>query len=337
MSNQDFDHDSDSASSSGEDAAFEHMRRETSHTRPSTAPARAKDTPARQRPQPEEDEEGTESESDTEGEEEGNEPEPQPQQRNRSQVPLSAVQEERRRRQEVERERDELRARDAAMQERFRLISAMQERNPQPLDADIPDPNQNPVEFLAWQRQEAVRQREAQQRQSVEQQERQRQEQQWNNFVSESRRQTQEFVRSNDPDAKHFDKAYEFVKTSRYTQLTDVFGFDQQQAAQLVQQEEANLIGNAMRMGKNPGKAVMELARSMGWNRPDQQLEEDPDVVLDRVERGRQRNASLSSAGRGTSDDNGSMTPEKWLKLPLEEAERWANKNPAKFKRLMGG
>ena len=127
-----------------------------------------------------------------------------------------------------------------------------------------------------------------------------------------------------------FDQAYEFLVSGRIAELQAVGHQNPQEG---VHQDELAIVIHALQTGKSPAETMYNVAKARGW-RPGNGSA-DASGKLDAIERGQQQGRSLQSVGgAGGADD---MTAERLLKMPLNEYEKWVNKNPAKARRIMGG
>jgi hypothetical protein len=84
---------------------------------------------------------------------------------------------------------------------------------------------------------------------------------------------------------------------------------------------------------KSPAEIIYNLARLRGYAaaaRPSGAADR-----LDTIQRGQAANKSLSYTGGSSGEAE--ITAEALLKMPMDEFEKFAEKNPARVKRLMGG
>jgi hypothetical protein len=130
-----------------------------------------------------------------------------------------------------------------------------------------------------------------------------------------------------------FKSAYSHLLNSRAQELI-AMGYNDPQSlhAALVADEKA-IAHAALVAHRSPAEIIYNLARLRGYAaaaRPNGAADR-----LDTIQRGQAANKSLSYTGGSSGEAE--ITAEALLKMPMDEFEKFAEKNPAKVKRLMGG
>jgi hypothetical protein len=229
--------------------------------------------------------------------EEDEQPAPQPEkvEKPRKYVPHEALHAEREERKKAEAETLRLSQQMAALNERIRLSQQMAEQESTRAQEKIPTSLEDPIAVL--QRLEQ-KERDAERQRADEEHRRAS----FNAFAQHYKSQVDLFKATDD--GKDFDDAYKFLNEKRaaFHMMT---GVPQHAIKQVIENEEANLVGQAMTQGQNPGAKLVELARFYGWNgkqaeaAPAASPQAGPDAAkrLDKIATTQQRNASLSSAG----------------------------------------
>lgn len=224
----------------------------------------------------------------------------------------------------LEEERRQRAADMARLEERLRIIQGVNQPQEQPAtEPDIPDPNKDPIGFLNWQREQALKARE-----QGKQTEAQRAQE------TERQRFTSDYVAAiHDYGGKQadFKDAYDFAMQSRAAELR-LFGATEEQVRQQLENDELSLAWAAVQSGVHPGERIMEFAKSRGWAK--KAPAPDPAAAVERIAAGQKAGKSLSQVGGAPA--GGEMTAEALLKMSNEEFFAWTEKNPAKAKRLLG-
>lgn len=235
-------------------------------------------------------------------------------------VPHQALHAEREERKKAEERVRNLEAQFAMLNERIRIAS-------QEPPAPPPDPEQDPIAALQYERQ----QREALQRQ-IEEQTRQSQQA----FQQQTyERQVINLAQSHEGrfriEAPDYDAAVQFLTAQRAAEL-EVWGLDPAGVEQQIRQEAISLAMQAAQRGVNFAEMTYNMAKARGYApKPDTREAEEK---IKTVSQAQERSKSLSSAGGKTG--GAEMTVEQLLKMPPDEFDSWAKKNPAKMKALMG-
>ena len=249
-------------------------------------------------------------------------PEPKPQGEPSAQVPIAALHEERRRRAEAE---QSARALQQQIEEFRRAME--QAQAPQP-----PDPNEDPVGALRYQNEqlarqlEEVRQWRAQQDQAAQQQ---------GAYMTLTQRvaAAEQAFRQSAPD---YDQATQFMLQAEDRRL-QAFYPDAAQRAQVLRQEAANMLSQALQQGRDPAQVLYEAARNMGYTAPapDPQPQATPalsaapapaeaaSAAVKTIQKGLQQQSTLSAGG---STPPSEMTAEMLagIRDPVEFNKQWA-------------
>jgi hypothetical protein len=228
--------------------------------------------------------------------EEDEQPAPQPEkvEKPRKYVPHEALHAEREERKKAEAETLRLSQQMAALNERIRLSQQMAEQESARAQEKIPTSLEDPIAVL--QRLEQ-KERDAERQRADEEHRRAS----FNAFAQHYKSQVDLFKATDD--GKDFDDAYKFLNEKRaaFHMMT---GVPQHAIKQVIENEEANLVGQAMTQG------------------------------LDKIATTQQRNASLSSAGGAAPP--AAIGVEDLLNMPMEEFTKWMSKNPAALNAALG-
>lgn len=251
------------------------------------------------------------------------EPEQQPDAHQKT-VPLAALHEERKRIKELRRELDQTKELTRLGTERLnQLLAAMQQ--PQQKQ-ELPDAQTDPVAHfdarLRQQQELLDRQNEVIQRA---QQERAQQEQLMR-LQSHVNAQEREFV-AEKPD---YMDAVNHLRNADVRALMAI-GHDEATAAQIVHQNFIGLAAQLANQGANLPERVYALAQAKGY----QPKQATPDAAQQRIATAQKGVAASRSLGSGAGTVN-NLTLEALANMPAEEFAA-ATKDPAVFRRLMGG
>lgn len=100
--------------------------------------------------------------------------------------------------------------------------------------------------------------------------------------------------------------------------------------------DERGIAELAFSKGKSPAQIIYDLAQKRGYAKKGAApAADESEDRLATIERGQRANKSLATAGGPGGEQD--MTGEQLAAMSLAEFEAWADKNPAKAKRLMGG
>ena len=169
------------------------------------------------------------------------------------QVPLAALHEERRKRAEIEAERQQLRAQLEQFQRAIQQAQA-----PQP-----PDPEQDPVGYLAFQNQQ-LQARIQQMDEWRAQQERERQAQTQYATLTQTVAAAEQSFRAKTPD---YDQAAAYALQMEDKRLS-AFYPDPGVRTQVLRTEAAQLLAQLVREGRDPAEGLYQMAKNMGYAAP---------------------------------------------------------------------
>lgn len=168
-------------------------------------------------------------------------------------VPLQALQEERAEKKQLREELRQYREWQAQLAQRLQQM-------PQSEQAQVPDPETHPLEYInhvlgnvqsttaelkEWRQQQETQ---AQQRTAMQQ------------AASWATGQEQEFVKTQ----PEYHDAYKFAAQARDNELK-AMGYSDNERAQIVRMNTAEIVNNAMQQGRNPAEMVWEYARARGF------------------------------------------------------------------------
>ncbi len=209
-------------------------------------------------------------------------------------VPYGALHEERMRRKELQEQVQQNTARTQQMEEAFQKILERSQAE------QVPSYDESPLEALRYQN-EQLQQRLSHYDQRFQQDDAQRQAYaQQQRFVSDYQQAAQEFTQ----ETPEFTDAYRHLVDTRQSELVSI-GYSPQEAAQMLVQEEAMIVGKAMQDGVNPAGRIYELAKMRGYaGKPaEAQKGQDPDVAkMDALEKGAKAAQTLSGSGGQTKE-----------------------------------
>lgn len=235
------------------------------------------------------------------------------------------------RRKAAEKERDEARERAIRMEERMQaLLDVQQQAQPKPEqqkkpEDDIPDDN-DPVAIVNWAKKEllARKQREADEAQQRETQTREQQE--WERVYNDVNSRYTASAQS-DPTIV---EAHNALRKSLGEELTEVYGYSQQQALQELQRIENQHIAVVAQNGWDIGDYIKKLARTRGWApKPAEPAAPDPQREMQAIakrEEARQASISLGKTG-GAAAEIGKVTPQQLADMSDEEFAAYKEKH----------
>lgn len=252
------------------------------------------------------------------------------------------------------RQRSEAREREfaayqARVDERFKMLTQANAPRPEEPKAALPepDPEQDPIAHLRWQREQLAEQQnrlgqfeQAQQR-TVEQQ---RQAQQIRQLDDMYRNDNLAAVK----EQPEYPNAYNYLLSmaEQEIQIQNGGRLTPAQVKAQVDQQERQLAASAFQQNMRPAQMIWQMAVARGF-RPtaQQQAAQDPaqpqhdpaaeQARIDAAARGQQQNKTLSSAGR-SGVQSGGMTADKFVNLSDTEAAEWLSKNPDGMARMSG-
>lgn len=226
------------------------------------------------------------------------------------QVPLSELMQERRKRQEAEQRYATAVSRlEAIIQQSAKAVEDTEE---------IPDKNEDPVGYLAWQQGktlEEIRSFKEEQAEKTKQTEEERVQQ---TFLSEYQRNIDTFAKDN-PD---YNDAAQFLLRVRDEELQTLGIDDPDQRMQILHQDALTIGAYAMQQGKNPGSIFYSLAKKRGYTRNEQAFEPEKPSPLDTVRRGQKAATSLSGASGSAPVE---ITAEALLAMDIDEFRKYTS------------
>lgn len=242
-------------------------------------------------------------------------------------VPLRKLMAEEERRKNAERELAETRERFSRADERLNtLAQLMQQRQTQHEPEQPPDPNQDPIGAIEFQRQQNARLE-----QQFQQQQRAIQEQQALQQIDNGYKRAWSSFASETPDAID---AY-----THWTGALNAFfgaaGVPEAQREQMIIGEERRLAYVAQQSGQNPAQVIYNLAKQFGYTpkaATDQAPGETAQRKVDMRAKGQAAAKSLSNAGgqRGSGlpsmEEIAGMSDEEFMELRERIGERGMNK-----------
>jgi myosin heavy subunit len=235
-------------------------------------------------------------------------------------VPLAALHEERRRRAEAEQTARQL-------QQQFEQLQAAMRQAQQP---QAPDPEQDPMGYLAFQNQQ-LQQQLAELGQWRQQTEQQRQQvQQYQGFVQAVASSEAAFRQTH----ADYDQAAQYAMQFEDKRL-QAFYPDPATRQRVLQMEAANMLQQAMQQGRDPAEVLYQAARNMGYAGPAAAgaaaaaappaaapVAPVPSDAADKIRKGL---AQQSTVAAGGSTPPGEMTPEALAAIsdPAEFNKQW--------------
>lgn len=232
-------------------------------------------------------------------------------------------------RKEAERKAQEANERAIRLEERLQaLIDVQQQAQPKPEqqkkpEDDIPDDN-DPVAIVNWAKKEllARKQREADEAQQRETQTREQQE--WERVYNDVNSRYTASAQS-DPTIV---EAHNALRKSLGEELTEVYGYSQQQALQELQRIENQHIAVVAQNGWEIGDYIKKLARTRGWAPKPADPQPDPQKEMQDIakrEEARQASISLGKTG-GAAAEIGKVTPSQLAEMSDEEFAAYKEK-----------
>lgn len=191
---------------------------------------------------------------------------------------------------------------------------------------DVPDFEQNPVEFLKWQGQKIMDRIEAQETR-MEQAARQNQDTQAQTHVNALEK---DFAKDN-PD---YFQAVQHLQVARVKELQETFGMTEEQALRRFGEDTAMFIGTH---GADFPKMAYAMAQKMGFKAPKQEAKADPEESLKSIAKKQAQARSLASTGGKPAKDE--ITPEDVENMSDKEFDKMFTgpDGDENFRRLFGG
>jgi hypothetical protein len=213
-------------------------------------------------------------------------------------VPLAALHEERKRRQEETKARQDIQSRYDNLIASHAESARIAQQNINLPNANIPNPEQDPVAFLNYVAQQKVEELQKQKDNQISDFQRQQQEQ-FNNRVSSTAQELEREFMQETPD---YVEASEFLKNSRIKELNRM-GYDQDKINEMLPREITQLAANALSRGINPAQMAYNIAIDRGYLKKDNTNEQKESADLEKITRiaaGQKESRSIGSVS-GTS------------------------------------
>ena len=207
-------------------------------------------------------------------------------------VPYGALHEERMRRKELQEQQQQSAERIRKMEETFQKLLEKTQASEAPRFED------DPVAALKHQN-DQLQQRLSHYDQRFQQNDQQAAAyQQQQKFVSDYQQAAAEFAKT----TPNFQDAYTYLVTTRQNEL-EAIGYTKQQAANILVQEEAMIVGKAFEDEANPAERMYKLAQFRGWKPAEaptpEVSEKSPDEArMDALEKGATASKTLSGGGK---------------------------------------
>lgn len=247
-------------------------------------------------------------------------------------VPHGALHAEREEHKKTRSELEELKRFRAVMEDRWRMVEQAGQRQQQEQQPEIPDENSQPIETIAWLKQQLLAKNQQEQQSQAEWQERQRQE----NAARERYTYADQKYREVEQADPEVGDAYSFARESYRNELR-ALGVPEAQLPAREQMFIQSFVNNIIDRELDIAEFVKTIAKSRGWQpKPAQQQQEVTDK-LKRIEGAQSQARSVGQAGgRSGSEELGLA---ELVAMPRAEFEAWyANeKNAARYNKLMGG
>lgn len=246
-------------------------------------------------------------------------------------VPHGALHAEREEHKKTRAQLDELQRFKAVMEDRWRMVEQAGQRQ-QEQQPEIPDENSQPIETIAWLKQQLLAKNQQEQQSQAEWQERQRQE----NAARERYTYADQKYREVEQADPEVGDAYSFARESYRNELR-ALGVPEAQLPVREQMFIQSFVNNIIDRELDVAEFVKTIAKSRGWQpKPAQQQQEVTDK-LKRIEGAQSQARGVGQAGgRSGSEELGLA---ELVAMPRGEFEAWyANeKNAARYNKLMGG
>jgi hypothetical protein len=232
-------------------------------------------------------------------------------------VPIKALHKEREQRKVFEAKTRELEIYNARVTERMEMMLRQMQPQDDAQSQEI-DADQDPIGAF---KQESARRQELEQRVAAFEQARAREAEE-TQIVNFAKSEEAKFIEVQ-PD--YYD-ATEHLKQVRFNELTTL-GYAPQQIQEIMYNDVREIIVSAAKAGRSPAEVAYEFAKGRGY------------VVRSKSEVAPpQLRPSTKSLSQGSgSASSGTMTAADFLALSPEDAEEFMTKQPAKFKKLLGG
>lgn len=253
-------------------------------------------------------------------------------------VPHQALHAEREEHKKTRAELNEIRERQARLDERWQMLTKSQQEAEKPKEV-VPDPNEDPIAAMEWTYNQlrARQEQEAKQQQEFEQ--RTQQEQQVQQVVSYVEQNYNDTVRT-DPEVE---AAYQAAFRS-YAQEFQHLGYQGKALQQVMEQQLLNFQWSAaqqMQQGVPIGDFIKNIAKTRGWQAkaPETvdpgklELNEKLDGIAKAIDASKTIGSTTARAGTDA------LSAQAIADMPAHEFEAWMKvpENARRFKTLMGG
>ena len=222
-------------------------------------------------------------------------PEPEQPKRKDSRIPLRKLQESENQRRELEKRLAEREEAFARADERLRTLMQLAQPKQEETAVAPPDPKDDPIGAIEWQKQQIERIEQERQRQTVEYQQAQQL-----NALDTSYRQSWSAFAGKQTDA--IDAYNHFVAVTG--QFLAMQGVPQERVNQLIENEERKIAAAALQQGRNPAELIYNAAKQMGYA-PKQAAPAVDDSVRKASEADIERRQKASSASRSLGSASG--------------------------------
>lgn len=231
--------------------------------------------------------------------------------------------EERERRKEIQKQIDTLNQENAKLKGTFdKIMQKAQEQAERDSQQNIPSFDENPLEALRYEN-EQLKQKMGKidqnitQKEQAEIQNRQIQERQ-TQFVSLYKQKANEFRK----EAPDFDAAYKYLLETRQEEHR-LSGYDEGMVDQLLYEDEAAIVANALQQGINPASRLYQLAKLRGYKAGDNiksgsRIDENNEKIAN-LERGLKASKSVNTGGSNSRDQ---LTLEDVADMSEDELEK---------------
>lgn len=241
----------------------------------------------------------------------------QPEKPKKQVVPIKALHKEREARKQLDQQLRQAEADRIRLEERMNaLLERFQPQQQQEPEERVPSFDEDPIAAM----QAAAAKQQTLEQQLAQFQEQQRQQAEAQQIAQYTQYHEQEFLKTT-PD--YYD-AVEHLKTGRVEELR-MLGYNDQMVAQVIQDEARQIITAAAQSGKSPAEVAYTIAKQRGY------MPKSAAPVMD----AKPSTKSLSQASG--SPTGAKLTAQDVLRMSSEEFERFAAKNPKKFRQLLGG
>lgn len=224
--------------------------------------------------------------------------------------------EERIKRKEIQKQIETIKQENESLKATFnKILSKAQEQAKAANEPQPPSFEDDPIAALKYENDQLKKEMNGFKEFTTKQQEQAEYARKQNEFVNTYRSKAEEFKQSN-PD---FQEAYDYAMKGRLEEFK-IAGYTDQQARQLIIEDEAAIVANALSQGKNPAESIYNLAKLRGYKKESTLNTQDKinanQQKIDAMERGLKSGKSLSNSG-GVAREN--LTPEAIAEMDDDE------------------